>query len=110
METLSTEYRLLGSISYIIWPVSLIIVLTTFKRDKFLRFHGYQSLYLGILGSVLWLLGGALLRIIPIFGISVFNFLAVIWFLFLILLGFRCYHGEYFRVPLIYDLAQRNME
>jgi uncharacterized membrane protein len=40
----------------------------------------------------------------------VFNFLAVIWFLFLILLGFRCYHGEYFRVPLIYDLAQRNME
>ncbi len=110
METLSTEYRLLGSVSYLIWPLSLIIVLTTFKRDKFLRFHGYQALYLGILGSVLWLLGGPLLRIIPIFGVLVFNSLAIVWFLFLFLLCYRCYQGDYFKVPLIYDLAQRNME
>jgi uncharacterized membrane protein len=110
METLSTEYRILGSISYLVWPVSLLIVLTTFKKDKFLRFHGYQSLYLGIFGSVLWLVGGALLRIIPLIGILVFNCLAVAWFLLLLLLTYRCFHGEYFRVPLIYDLAQGNME
>ncbi len=110
METLSTEYRLLGSISYLIWPLSLVIVLTTFKRDKFLRFHGYQALYLGILGSVLWLLGGPLLRIIPLFGFFLFNTLAIVWFLFLFLLCYRCYHGDYFKVPFIYDLAQRNME
>jgi uncharacterized membrane protein len=110
METLSTEYRILGSVSYIIWPLSLLIVLTTFKKDKFLRFHGYQALYLGILGSVLWLVGGALLRVIPIFGVLAFDVLATIWFLFLLLLTFRCFHGEYFRVPLVYDLAQGNME
>jgi Predicted membrane protein len=110
METLSTEYRILGSIPYLIWPLSLIIVSTTFKKDRFLRFHGYQALYLGIMGSVLWLVGGALLRIIPFFGIFLFNCLAVFWFLFLLLLTYRCYQGEYFRVPLVYDLAQRNME
>jgi uncharacterized membrane protein len=110
METVSTEYRLLGSISYLIWPLSLVIVFTTFKKDKFLRFHGYQTLYLGILGSVLWLVGGALLRVIPVIGILVFNGLAIIWFLFLFLLCYRCFHGEYFRIPLVYDLAQRNME
>jgi uncharacterized membrane protein len=110
METLSTEYRILGSISYLVWPISLLIVLTTFKKDRFLRFHGYQALYLGILGTVLWLVGGALLRVIPVFGVALFNILATIWFLFLLLLTYRCFQGEYFRVPLVYDLAQRNME
>jgi uncharacterized membrane protein len=110
METLSTEYRILGSTSYLIWPLSLLIVLTTFKKDKFLRFHGYQALYLGILGSVLWLLGGALLRVIPIIGVFIFNIVAIIWFLFLLLLAYRSFQGEYFRVPLVYDLAQHNME
>ena len=110
MEIISTEYRLLGSISYLVWPLSLIIVFTTFKKDKFLRFHGYQALYLGILGSVLWLVGGALLRIIPIVGVLIFNILAFIWLLFLLLLTYRSFQGEYFRVPLIYDLAQGNME
>ncbi|MGE5583061.1 MAG: DUF4870 domain-containing protein [Bacillota bacterium] len=110
MEIVSTEYRILGSISYLFWPLSILIVATRLKKDRFLRFHGYQALFLGIFGSVLWLVGGALLRIIPLFGVLAFNILVVVWFLFLLLLTYRCFLGEYFKIPLIYDLAQGNME
>lgn len=110
MEIVSIEYRFLGSFSYLIWPLSLFIVATRLKKDRFLRFHGYQALFLGIFGSVLWLVGGAFLRVIPVIGVLVFNILVIIWVLFLLLLMYRCFQGEYFKIPLIYDLAQGNME
>ncbi len=110
MKKTILEYRILGSISYLIWPVSILIVATGYKKDEFLRFHGYQALYLGIFGSVLWLVGGALLRIIPVIGLFTFNILMIGWILFLVLLAFRCLQGEYFKIPLIYDLAQGVME
>lgn len=110
METISSEYRILAGVCYVIWPLSLYIVMTEFKKEKFLRFHGYQALFLGISGFVFYLVAGALIRIIPVIGVPVFNLMILVWVLFVGFLFFRCLKGEYFKVPLIYNLAQGNME
>lgn len=110
METIITEYKVLTAVSYLIWPVSLVIVLTRLKKDRFLRFHGYQALFLGICGAVSYLAVGGLLMIIPILGALIFKLLVLLWVLLLIFLAYRCLRGEYFRVPLIYELGQGNME
>lgn len=110
MNALSFKYRTLAACSYLIWPVSLALVLTTYRRDRFLRFHGYQALYFGLCSSVIYLVVGGFLQIIPIVGNLLFNCLILIWLVFVVLLMRRCWHGDFFRVPLIYDLARGVME
>lgn len=110
MAPVSSEYRILAAVGYLLWPVSLILVLTAYKRDRFLRFHGYQSLYFGISCTVFYLVVGGFLQIIPFFGWLITKVLVVLWFLFVLMLVYRCLQGDYFRIPLIYDLAQGVME
>ena len=110
METTTLETRILAAVSYLIWPASLLIVLTKIRKDPFLRYHGYQALFFGICCMVVYLVVGALLRIIPVIGSLIFNLLVLGWVLLVIFLAIRSLQGEYFRIPLIYDLAQGVME
>jgi uncharacterized membrane protein len=110
MGTIRSEYRIMAGVCYVIWPLSLYIVMTGLKKDKFLKYHGYQALFLGICGFVFYLVAGALIRIIPVIGVLLFNLMVLVWILFVGYLFYRCLKGEYFKVPLIYDLAQGNME
>lgn len=109
-STINAEYRILAGIAYCIWPLSILIVATTMKREKFLRYHGYQALFLGICLSVGYLVIGAFLKFIPLIGPLTLNLIKLLWFLLVLFLGYRCFIGDYFRVPLIYDLAQGTME
>jgi uncharacterized membrane protein len=110
MSEMKSEYRLLAALSYLLWPVSLMIVMTRLKSEPFLRYHGYQGLSLGLCGFAVFLILGALLQVLPFFGMLLFNSLFILWFFFLIFLAYRSMRGEYFRVPLIYDLVRGMME
>jgi uncharacterized membrane protein len=110
MSEVKTEYRLLAALSYLLWPVSLLIVMTRLKSESFLRYHGYQSLSLGLGGLAVYLILGLFLQVIPFFGILLFNSLIILGYFFLIFLAYRSMRGEYFRIPLIYDLARGVME
>lgn len=110
MATVSLEYRTLAALSYLVWPVSLVIVLTAYRQDRFLRFHGYQALYFGLCSTVIYLVVGGFLQIIPIIGYVLFKGLVLGWLVLVALLMRRSWQGEFFRVPLIYDLARGVME
>ena len=110
METVNNESKWLAGFSYLFWPLSLAIVATRLKKERFLRFHGYQALFLGICGSVVYLVAGPVIRLIPVFGGAIMRTAVIFWLLLIIYLAYRCTLGEYFKVPLIYDLAQGNME
>jgi uncharacterized membrane protein len=105
MVEIKTEYRLLAALSYLLWPVSLLIVMTRLKSEPFLRYHGYQGLSLGLCGFAVYLILGIFLQVFPFFGMLLFNSLIILWFFFLIFLAYRCMRGEYFRVPVIGDLT-----
>lgn len=110
MKTVSAQHKLLAGMSYFFWPLSILIVATKLKKDCFLRFHGYQALFLGICGSVFYLVCGGFLRLIPGSGQFLLNVLISVWIVLAVLLAVRCLLGEYFKVPLIYDVAHWNME
>ncbi|NLY75546.1 MAG: DUF4870 domain-containing protein [Firmicutes bacterium] len=110
MKPVSAQYKMLAGISYFFWPISILIVATKLKKDRFLRFHGYQALFLGISGTVFYLVSGVFLRLIPGLGESLFNLLASAWIVMALFLAFRCLLGDYFKVPFIYDVAYWDME
>jgi len=110
METVSARNKLLAGMAYFFWPLSILIVATKLKKNHFLRFHGYQALFLGICGSVFYLVSGGFLRLIPGLGQSLLNLMVSLWILWAAFLAFRCLLGKYFKVPFIYDVASWDME
>jgi uncharacterized membrane protein len=104
---------------YILWPVAciLFLVLDPYRRDKFVRFHAYQALYLVLVGIGLGIalrIPTTILKLIPVLG-WVLNFL--VWsaygagvFALVLFLMYKAYRGEQYRIPLIGILAAQKAE
>jgi uncharacterized membrane protein len=85
----------------------LFLVLTPYNKDRFVRFHAYQSIFffaailalniaLGILGIVLpWRLERVLDR-----AVDLLSFGGTLWLIY------QAYRGEKFKMPFIGDLAE----
>ena len=91
-----------AALSYLVGFVTGIIFLVVEKDNRFVRFHAMQST-LTFVGIVLV---DILLQIVPILGPLVVLFVviplsAVLW----LLLMFKAYQGEEFKLPLVGQMA-----
>ena len=91
-----------AALSYLVGFVTGIIFLVLEKENRFVRFHALQStlLFAGIVALDI------LLQIVPILGALVVVFLvipasAVLW----LLMMFKAYQGEEYRLPLVGPFA-----
>jgi uncharacterized membrane protein len=91
-----------AALSYLVGFVTGIIFLLVEKENKFVRFHAMQStlLFLGIVAIDI------LLQIVPILGALVVVFVvipvsAILW----LLLMYKAYQGEEFKLPLVGQMA-----
>lgn len=103
-----------GLLTYILAPLTsiLFLVLEPFNKDKFVRFHAFQSLFFGIacivLSIVLSILT-AILAVIPIvgwvIGLILWPVFMLALFLGWIFLMFKAYNNERYMLPVIGKLA-----
>jgi len=91
-----------AALTYLVGFVTGIIFLLVEKENKFVRFHAMQStlVFIGIVAIDI------LLRIVPILGALVVIFVvipvsAILW----LLLMFKAYQGEEFKLPLVGQMA-----
>lgn len=91
-----------AALTYLVGFVTGIIFLIVEKDNRFVRFHAMQStlLFAGIVAIDI------LLQVVPILGALVVVFIiiplsAILW----LLLMFKAYQGEEFKVPLVGQLA-----
>ena len=91
-----------AALSYLVGFVTGIIFLVVEKENRFVRFHALQStlLFAGIVAIDI------LLQIVPILGALVVVFIivpasAVLW----LLMMFKAYQGEEFKLPLVGQMA-----
>ena len=103
-ERTSTGFdaNLAAALSYLVGFVTGIIFLVLEKENRFVRFHALQSTLL-FLGLVLL---NVVLNVVPLLGflLSVFVLLplsAVVW----LLMMFKAYQGEEFKLPMIGQIA-----
>ena len=110
-------------LSYIWIPVTSIIVMVTEKENRMVRFHAFQSLFLGlglfaltiglsIVIGVLALIAG---MISPYLGIIVSLISLLVWvvlaFIFLgiwVLCLIKAYRGEMYKLPVVGKYAERS--
>jgi uncharacterized membrane protein len=96
------DANLAAALSYLVGFVTGIIFLLVEKENKFVRFHAMQStlVFIAIVAIDI------LLQIVPILGALVVIFIvipasAILW----LLLMFKAYQGEEFKLPLVGQMA-----
>ncbi|MEA3153531.1 MAG: hypothetical protein QOK44_1120 [Betaproteobacteria bacterium] len=94
-----------GLLCYLVgWITGLIFFLIE-KDNKFVRFHAMQSIItFGGLTMLFILLG-----FIPFLGWLLFPILGIVQLVLWILLMVKAYQGELFKLPVIGDLAEKNI-
>ncbi len=107
--------NVMGAVAYITFiPAILFLVIEPYNKNRFVRFHSFQCLFLALtwIGLVIAsTILGAILALIPVigwilsfiigFGIPIAIF--IMWALAL----FKAYQGEEYRLPVIGDLAAK---
>ncbi len=89
-----------------------MVVVSDLKKDPFMRYHGWQTLFWGIAWFVIWV-GLPLLSFIPFLGL-LFGFLAgpvlfLVWLVASVLYAVRAHRGERFEIPVVTGFARRYM-
>lgn len=91
-------------LAYLFWfPAILWLVMEPYNKDRFLRFHSFQSLFLGIF----WFALSIVLSIIPILGWIVLLFLPLVILGVAIYCAYKSYNNETFKLPMIGNMAEK---
>lgn len=119
LELPGIAYNVAGLLCYILWPVASIFFLLfgPYNRNRFVRFHAFQAIFLGLAGIVV---AGALqivtsiLALVPLLGWIAGG---LIWIAFsitvlivVIVLMYKAYNGEWTSMPVIGSLARQQAD
>ena len=108
-DAVSKDEKLKGALSYLLGPLSGIIILFTEKNSIFIRHHAMQSTV--VFGALILLY--VILPIIPIFGWILFviisPILSLVSFIIWLVLMWKAYSGEKYKLPYFGDLSDRQV-
>ena len=108
-----------GALAYVtIIPAILFLVMEPYNKDRFIRFHAFQSIIFGVVWIVLWFglfIIHLVLALIPVVGWILALILAlVLWlvlglggFVLWIFLVYKAYNNEKFMLPVIGKFADQ---
>ncbi len=92
-----------GLLCYLFGFMSGIIFYLTEKENKFVRFHAMQSI---VVFGFLFVLSLAM-AFMPLINLLA-PLMHLIWVVLWILLMVKSYQGEYFKIPIAGDIAEKN--
>ena len=91
-------------LAYLLWiPAILWLVMEPYNKDRFIRFHSFQALFLGLA----WFALGIVLAIIPSLAWLLLLFLPFAAIAVVIVYAYKAYKNEWFKIPVIGDLAEK---
>ena len=95
--------NLAGLLSYVLGIVTGLIFFFLEKDNQFVKFHAVQSIVLSVTLFVVQLV----LAVIPVVGVVVGLLLNLVWLALWIVCMVKAYQGEWFRLPVIGDVAAK---
>jgi|SRR5699024_1193633 len=99
------DENLAAALTYPLGVLSGLIFLIIEKENRFIKFHAIQSIFVSIALFVL----SFVLGFIPVLGIIISLLSTPIIIIFLVILAFKAYKGEWVKVPVIGDLAEKQV-
>jgi uncharacterized membrane protein len=102
--SLGLQPNVAALLSYILGIITGILFFVLEKDNKFVRFHAMQSI---VVFGFLFVLN-AVLAVIPVIGWAVMPIVGIVTLILWILLMIKAYQGEYFKLPIAGDIAEKN--
>ena len=98
---ISLPRNTMAALSYVLfWLTGIVILLL--EKDPFIRFHAMQSVVtFGIL---------TILIMVPFIGLVLSPAIMIVGFVLWLVLIFKAYQGEEFKLPVIGDFAKKQLE
>ena len=90
-----------AALAYVLGWLTGIVFLLLEKDDKFVRFHAMQSII--VFGLI------TLFSFVPVIGWMLSPILMILGFVLWLVLIFKAYQGEKFKLPVIGDFAEKQM-
>jgi len=109
MTPIPPAERAAAAVAYLTFiPAVVILFLAAFRKNRFVRFHAWQSILLWGVFFVLTIVALLLSNIAAAIVFLLFGILAALAMLFLwIVLTLKAWEGERFELPLFGELAAR---
>jgi uncharacterized membrane protein len=99
-----------GALAYVtIIPAIIFLVVEPYNRNRFVRFHSFQNIFFAVAWMIFWFLLG-ILGHIPLLGwasILLWPLIGLAGFILWLLLIFKAYQGQKFKLPIIGNLAEQ---
>ena len=95
--------NLMGALAYIPIVAVIFLLIEPYNKNKFVRFHAFQCLFV----AVAWIATWFILAIIPIIGWILLPIVGLGYFILLIVLFIKAYQGQMFKLPVIGDMAAK---
>lgn len=95
-----------GMLAYFVLPAIVFLLIRPFNRNRFVRFHSLQCLLTVAVLIVLQFAVVTLGRAIPLFVLSLYGLLLLAELTLWLLLLFKAYQHEEFKLPAVGDIAE----
>ncbi len=99
-----------GMLAYVTFiPAIIFLVTEPYSKNRFVRFHSFQSIFLTIAMMVIWV-GFIVLDIIPGLIFLMFPIHLLVWlgaFVLWIVLLLKANQGQKWKLPIIGDMAEK---
>ena len=106
-----------AALSYLLGFITGIIflVIEPYRRDLFVRFHAFQSIFLSAAMAIIWIIWGAVFGALFFASLGIlWSFLSLVWvllrlafFLVWLFMMYKAYNNERFPLPFIGPLAAK---
>lgn len=102
--SMGMQPNLAGLLCYFLGFVTGLVFYFVEKKNKFVRFHAMQSIL--VFGGFFVI--NLVLLVIPILGLIISTLLSLMSLVLWVLLMVKAYQGEYFKLPIAGDIAEKN--
>jgi len=92
-----------GALAYVtIIPAIIFLIVEPYNKNSYIRFHSWQSIFLGIAAFAI-----SFINIIPILGQIIFLLGMLVLFVAWLIVLLKALKGERYKLPWIGDLAEK---
>jgi uncharacterized membrane protein len=99
-----------GMLAYVtLIPAIIFLVMEPYNKNRFVRFHSFQSIFFGVAWIALWIVL-SIIGMIPVFGwltLLIWTLVGLGGLILWVILLLKANQGQMFKLPVIGDLAEK---
>jgi uncharacterized membrane protein len=106
--SMGLEENVAGALCYVLGWITGIIFYIMEKENKTVRFHAVQSIIVFLPLTIIAGIFQGILLFIPFIGWAISGLISLLMLILWLVLMFKAYQGEKFKLPVIGDIAEKH--